>query len=534
MGSWGVKHFCNVFLCSAFAVLFFAGCRTVEDEKIDRYGKAEKYFNLIKNNPVPENKIFSLKDCIETALKNNLDLRVFQLSEKVHKERITSGYLAMLPDFYATYDLSNRNNQPGATSISLESGTESLEPSRSSVKGVGVLKLELVFSVVDFGLMYLKAIQEDDKARLTHFQKQRASQNLLFDVARSYYRVAAAQHAMENTEKLLKLSKIIEKNLDYIAETKTLSPLKTLSEKKQILRLKQSLEEYRRVYENSCIELKTLMGYAPWNTIKVDTTCFNSFSKLDLPKIDILEQVAIRKRPELYQMDTKTHHSTLEARKAILMMLPNVRMFMDFTNSSNPLLYNQSWIEIGIRCAYHILRLPQQIQEWRALDLEIDENEARTLALTSGVMAQVRIAHANLIEVENRFQLTDAIYNTHLKQLKAAKADSKAGGRISQIELFKMAMETANASIERSQQLGNYYLAYYRLLNAVGLKTLSELQDGQNILDSLHAEYVELDGETETQAAAEAIIEKSQDKSTAGDTKDAKTEPVQPVVEETK
>jgi outer membrane protein TolC len=508
--SWGcVKNRLLLLGIVMTAVCYLSGCRTVEDEKVDRYEKAEKYFNLIKNNPVPQEKIFSLEDCIDTALSSNLDLRVFQISEKVNKERTTSGYLAMLPDLYATYDLTSRNNQPGATSISLESGEESLVPSRSTKKDVGVFKLELAFSVVDFGLTYLKAVQADDKSRLNIFQRKRAGQNLVFDVARSYYRVAAAQHAMNNTEKLLKLSKIIEKNLDYIADTKALSPLKTLSEKKQILRLKQSLEEYRRVYENSCIELKSLMGYAPWNPIKVDTSCFSNFSKLNLPSIDILEQLAIRKRPELYQMDTKTHYSILEARKAVLMMLPNVRMFLDFTNSSNPLLYNQSWVEIGIRCAYHILRLPQQIQEWRALDLEIDEMEARTLALTSGVMAQVRIAHANLIEVESRYTLTDTIYNTHLKQLRAAKADAKAGGRISQIELFKMAMETANASIERSQQLGNFYLAYYRLLNAVGLKKLQQLTDATSILNKLNAEYDGILGVEEVAEAASTEKDKN-------------------------
>jgi outer membrane protein TolC len=158
------------------------------------------------------------------------------------------------------------------------------------------------------------------------------------------------------------------------------------------------------------------------------------------------------------------------------MMFPNVQTFVDFTNSTNKYLYNRSWWEIGVRCAYRLLRLPQQIQEYRAADLKIDQMEARTLALTVGVMAQVRIAHANLYEVQNRFELSEQIYQTHMQQLKAARMEVKSGGRISQLELFKMAMETAGASIERTQQLGNYYLAYYRLTNSVGVGSLDNLE----------------------------------------------------------
>jgi outer membrane protein TolC len=477
-----------------FALLFW-GCRTPEDERMERVEKADRYFSMIKYQPVPTEKIFTLSDCIETALKNNLDLRVFAITEKINQERTSSAYLSMLPDLYVTYDLTSRSNEPGAESISLKTNTESLEPSRSTEKTVGEVKVELAFSLVDFGLSYLTAVQSEDKARLTLFQRQRASQNLSFDVARSYYRVAAAQYARDNTEKLLELSKVVEKNLDYIAQTKTLSPLKTLAEKKQILKLKQSLSEYNRVYENSCIELKTLMGYAPWSEIQVDTSCFEEFKPMSLPHIDILEQVAIRKRPELYQIDTQTHISLLEARKKILSMFPNVKMFLDFTHSSNSLLYNLSWWEIGIRCAYHLLRLPEQIKEWRALDMEIDESEARTLALTSGIMAQVRIAHANLVEVENRYSLSELIYSTHLSQLKVAKEEAKAGGRISQIELFKMAMETANTSIERSQQLGNYYLAHFRLLNAVGLDSMDDLKNAETILNDFLKQVEDEQGE---------------------------------------
>lgn len=497
-------------------VIILSGCRTAKDDRVDRIKKATKYFDLIKQRPVPSEKIFTLPECIETALQNNLDFRVLELAEKINDERNSAALLAMLPDIYATFDFTSRSNEPGAKSISLADGSESLVYSKSTKRNIGVFKLEMAFSLVDFGLSYFKALQSEDRGKIAFQQRRRAAQNLVFDVAKAYYRVAAAQYAMKNTEKLMKLSKVVETNLENIAKSREISPLRILAEKKQILKLKQELEEYKRVYENSCIELKTLMGYAPWNEVHVDTSVLASFNPLTTPNIDLLEQIALRERPELFQLDTRTRITVNEARKALVLMFPNVRIFLDFTKSTNPYLYHASWWEMGIRAAYHLLRLPQQIQEYKALNLEVDEMEARTYALTAGVMAQVRIAHANLFEVEGRYKLTDQIYNTHVKQLKAAKEELKAGGDISQLELFKMAMATAKSSIDRSKQLGNYYLAFYRLLNATGVESFNNLEkilenDKQLMLEDAGIETTE-EVEEEAEALDEAAEESEETK----------------------
>jgi outer membrane protein TolC len=296
---WGLHLKMKILKKSAIIICFLAfivmdGCRTHDADRKERVKKADRYFNEMKGRVVPADKVFTLKDCIETALKNNLDLRVYKLAEDVNREKQTAAILAMLPDLNISYNLTGRNNEPGASSESLLTNTQSLEPSKSVEKVDGTLQFELVFSVVDFGLSYFNSLQARDRNRLVQEQRARAAQNLVFDVARAYYRVAAAQYAKENTEKLLKLSKVIEDNLENIAKSRSLSTFRILAEKKQILRLKQRLEEYKRVYDNSCIELKTLMGYSPWGDIQVDTSLLKRFEKQKVPEIDLLEKVAIR------------------------------------------------------------------------------------------------------------------------------------------------------------------------------------------------------------------------------------------------
>jgi hypothetical protein len=216
------------------------------------------------------------------------------------------------------------------------------------------------------------------------------------------------------------------------------------------------------------------MCYLPINDIKVDSQALKNINVIKLPNINLLEKIALMERPELYQLDIQTSVTITEARKTIVMMFPNVKAFVDFTNDNNSFLYNQSWWEIGVRAAYNLLKLPQQVAKYRAINSEVDEIALRTLAMSIGVMSQVRIAHANVVEVKERFELDDKVWQAYQDHLKVAQQNFGSGGALSKLELDRMELETAETQIDRTIALGNYYMSYYRLLNTVGIQSLDQ------------------------------------------------------------
>ena len=446
----------------------------MDDYREERLIKADKAFRQIRLQDVPDNQMLTLPYCIELALKNNLDLKVYELKEAVSKERKTAEVLGMLPDLVITSDLTSRGNQPGAKSESLLDGTQSLQYSKSTQPTEERVRVELIFSIVDFGLAYLKSAQQEDRVMLSGEQKRRAMQNLILDVTQAYFKVAAAQFAMVEIERILKICNNTEAILEEISRKKKISVFKVIEEQKKFLFLKKRLREYRRSYDNSCIELRSLMGCYPVSRITVDVSVMDELETLKSPEVDLLERIALIERPELYQIDIQRHVTILEARKTIVMMFPNVRAFVDFTGSSNKYLYHKTWWEIGARAAYHLMRLPQQIEHYMALDKETDQLEAQTLALSVGVIAQVRIAHANFFEVQERYKLAEQISRIHQRHLEVARNMSKTTGSLSKIELRQIEMEAAGAKIDATQAMANYYLAYYRLLNSVGLQDFHE------------------------------------------------------------
>lgn len=453
-------------------VVFFTSCSSEDAYRRERVKKAEKHFENIAGRTIEKNKVFSLPECIELALKNNLDLQVSELKEKIANERVTAEILGMLPDLTVTNDYKARNNIPASSSKSVATGGATYGFSQGQDQDENTFKVELLFSALDFGLAYLNVVQAQDRTLIEKQQTQRAAQNLRLDVAKAYFRVAAIQGAIETTENLLEECRNIDSAFIELSKNKDVSLLRLLDEHKRFIRMQQRLMDYRRSYLNACIELRTLMGFAPFGEINVDSSALAKLSEIDLPEIDLLEKISLTERPELFNLDIQLNITLNEARKTILMMFPNVQMVGDFNNSSNSFLLHTSWWEIGVRAAYNVLKLPQHIAKYRSLSGEMDELEMQTLSMTIGVMAQVRISQAEMQEAKERYDLDDKVYQIYYQHLEYAIGSFTVGGALSQLEVDRMKMETAEAQIQRTQSLGNYYVAYYRLMNAVGLSSM--------------------------------------------------------------
>ncbi len=502
-----------------FIFILISSCASQPDYRQLRIDNAKDHYETIKKQVYTGTPPLTLLKAIELALENNLDIRVKDLQKAIAEEQATAAMLGMLPSMDLSGGYSTRDNDPGSTSISIESGEESLEPSRSSEVNESQFQFKLLFSFLDFGLSYYSSIQHKDKGVIVRLQQNRAAQNLTLDVVKAYLKVAAAQYAMKDTEAMIDLSKETETALKGASEKGFFSPLKMLREKIVFLKLKRKLTDYRRNYENSKIHLSALLGYYPVGNIEVDTSFLDKLNETTVPPIEELEQLALEYRPELSELDVKGHIAHVEAKKALLKMFPNVKLFADFTDSSNVYLYNQSWWQVGVKAAFDLLNIPGRYFEYRGDKLEQEKTELQSVALSIGILAEVRIAHANLQEVKRRYEISNQIYLTQKEYQSTTEQHEKDGGSINPLQSRRAKMETADAAIGRTTSLANYYLAYHRLLNAIGKRNFEREQqvsppepepitksDAEDNLDDVEDDSllgIHLDETTET--AAETV-----------------------------
>jgi len=373
-----------------------AGCKTNDDYKDDRAENAVKHHQLAKNREMQGEKL-TLRRCVEIALQNNLQTRLSELELQVQKELETAEALGMLPQLNINNNFTARSNTPASSSRKLVANGRTYGASYSEDRIINYLNIDLMFSMLDFGLAYFNTRQQADRAVLTKFRSERAAQNLVFDVVRAYFKVAAAQRAQQLASTLIEQCRSRYEQIYRLSQKRQISPSLAFEESRRFMAMEKQLTAYERSYESACVELRTLMGYYPSPFIIVDETPLNHPPRFDfLPAIELMEQIAILKRPELYEADIQKHINVLELRKTILLMFPNVKLYADWSNSNNSFLYNRSWWELGLRAAYNLLRLPSNIARARAFDKQIDAEEYRAYAQAVAVMAEVRIAHGNM------------------------------------------------------------------------------------------------------------------------------------------
>ncbi|MBE6390375.1 MAG: TolC family protein [Lentisphaerae bacterium] len=512
------------------AILVFAGgCKSFDEYQQERLAKAVAHFERAQYSDIEAEKVLTLNECFALARANNLDLKVFGLEEKVSKEMRTFEILGMLPELNVSNNLNHRDNTPAASSRQLSgNGYGTYSYSQSQDRTVNYFNIDLALSVVDFGLAFFNTCQAHDRMLLRQQYTRRAEQNLVLDTVRVYFQVAASQRAIKVTTKLLEDCKNRYQLIEKMGEAGEITPFRAFDEAKRFIDMEKRLTNYIRAYENSCVELRSLLGLYPGSKIKVDDSVLDTIPEFTFPEMELMEQIALMKRPELFEIDMQKHINVLECRKTIVSMFPNVRMFIDFTNSNNSFLYHNSWIELGIRAAYNLLTIPRQLHRYFAYSAQVDAEEYRSYAQAVAVMAQVRIAHADLMATRERLNIDLRSSNTFRKHLAKAEESSKITGELSQLELAHMRLETTEKEVEKYLSIGNYYVSYYRVLNTLGIENLHEttVTDLKNKLDAEKVRAAEelKKAREEFEAAKQAAAQKA----AAVQKADAERKPVDP------
>ena len=450
----------------------FAGCQNMEDYRNERAELAIRHFEGAKYRELVEGKKLTLRECVDMAQKHNLNLQVSKLEEKVAKEFKTAEMLGMLPELNINDTATFRSNTPASSSEKVGSDGLTYGYSKSQDRNVNYFNIDLALSVLDFGLAFFNTQQAQDRVYMREQRTRRASQNLTLDVVRAYFSVAAAQKAIRITSGLLDECRNRYELIRKLAKAGQLDPFRAFDETRRFIDMEKRLTNYVRSYQNSCVELRSLMGMAPSGKIVVEDALLNTLPDYELPSIEMMEQIALFKRPELYEIDIQRHINILEVRKEIVMMFPQVRLFYDFTNSSNSFLYHMNWWELGIRAAYNLLKIPVHVSRALAMNKQVAADEKRGFAQAIAVMAQVRIAHANMVATKERYDIDAKTHKAFAENLAQARRTARAGD-LSKLQLDHIRLATAETEIERLMSLGNYYVSYYRMLNAIGINSIS-------------------------------------------------------------
>ena len=492
-----LKTYFSVVIALGFVtILTVTGCKSEEDFRIERANNARLHFEMAQFKELAQDTRLTLPECIRLAHENNLDAKVYKLEEAVAREMRTAEVLGMLPEININNNFTGRSNTPASSSKAYKAGGATYGASTSSDRNINAFNIDFALSVMDFGLAFFNSQQAHDRYLMRQQRSERVSQNLTLDVVRVYFQVAAAQRAINITRGLLDTCRDRYTLIKRLSDAKKITPFRAFDETSRFIEMERRLTGYILDYQNACIELRSQLGYYPTANITVDDSVLAKVPEFKFPEMEVMEQIALMKRPELYEIDMQKHINVVECRKVLLSMFPSARLFADYNNNNNSFLYKQNWWELGIQSAFNLLKVPQKIGEYMSYQAQVEAEQVRSYGQAITVMAQVRIAHADILankEILDTNIRTFENYNTHLTN---SLKNQQITGDLPRLELDHIRLTTAESDIQRIMSLGNYYVSYYRLLNAIGIRSMTD-----NDLKALTEELNAAQGEAKKEIA---------------------------------
>ena len=189
-------------------------------------------------------------------------------------------------------------------------------------------------------------------------------------------------------------------------------------------------------------------------------------SDLDLTR-EQMENYAFSHRPEIFEWGYQRRITALEAKKAILDLVPGIGISLSANYDSNSFDLHSTWQQASVHVAYNLMNLVKWPTKKKMLAVQEEMDEAQGLAMGMAVLAQVNLAaqqHDFAAQAVNRAKIL-ADVEERLKVLATRKVSQGQGMRL---DVIQKSMSAITSRMNREQSFINYYQSLNNLFTALG------------------------------------------------------------------
>ena len=409
-----------------------------------------------------------LYEAMARALKYNLDYKVEQMTSELRNRELDLSTYDMLPQVVAGGGYFGRNNYAGASSLSLLSFNQSLEPSTSSDKNDFSGDLSLSWDILDFGLSYVRANQKADQVLVQAEERRKVSNRIIEDVRTSYYRAVSAQRLLAQLASLQGAISTTLGNSERLARNRESTPLVALTYQRELVEIETQVKALTRELQIAKAQLAALMNLPPG----CDYQLVMPARDAALPTVPYTAEqeidTALRNRPELHQLDYQERINRRELDAKIIAAFPSLKGFVGVDTDSNSFLFHSNWAQYGARASWNLINLVRLPADKRAVHAQDDVLRTKELATAMAVMTQVEVARARY-----------ALYGSELDTARHQEAIQRGiinqidggykAGAISQQTLLREQMNSLVTEVKLDIAYADAQNAYANLYASMGL-----------------------------------------------------------------
>jgi multidrug efflux system outer membrane protein len=438
---------------------------------------------LIKQFREPLTRPIGLHEVMSRAVLNNLEHRVARMEQAVAMGSFELAKYDMLPQMDGSYGRRSRNKFSASTSISVETGEESLEPSTSAEKDRDLGDFSASWNLLDFGVSYYQAQQEADRYLISREARKRVLSNLLQQARMLYWRAWAAQNTKGIVEKVMAEANQAYAEISQVIENRQYTNiLPNLRLKRQLFDLIRELEGLSEELNQANIELAQVINVPTTSEIRLlgiepgeELLDADSLPTLPLLEEDAvqLEMTALYNSTELAEEIYNVRIDQAETRKALLRLLPGIELSYNRGYDSNKYLVNNNWAEAGVEVSWNLLNLATTGQVMENTDLREELAAQRRLAVNMAVVTKLNLA---VYQYNISLRKLDQAKEVKIIDSEIAKHTSNAAvsSAASKVESVVTAAAALRTDLSLLQSYANAQSAYGAVLVSLGLNPVPE------------------------------------------------------------
>ena len=390
----------------------------------------------------------SLKDAIETALKNNYDILLSSNQVKVSKNNVSLANAGILPAINGNFS-NNRSIQDSRQTLA--NGTQQ---ERDNVRNTNtVYGFSLNWRIFDGMSMFAnyERLQKLNKSDELTFRM--TVENTIANVINTYYDLARQAQQIRTLRTALEISQLRLNNSNNRYKIGKASKLEVLAAKVDLntdtTNLMRQLDNYKRVQ----IQLNELLGREVHTSFSTEED-INITDNLNFSE---LKDLAETKNPALLQASIEQQLARLNQKQVKSSRYPwmNINTGYNFNNSTSPLGFAREasgqGINIGITASIPIFNGFLQSRNEKNASIGIDNAALQYKQTQQRISAQLEIAYQT--------------YQTNLALVKMEKENQEIAKQNLDISIEKLRLGSLSTVEFREAQL-NFLNAFTRYTDA--------------------------------------------------------------------
>lgn len=415
----------------------------------------------------------SLAEAMSWAIDNNLALRAEALEKTVAHNNRKLATLGMLPNLTAQAGYSWRSNQSVSSSENVLTGVVSVPTSTSSERKSVTASLEASWNVLDFGLAWLRARSEGERALMAEESLRRVSHLLAMDVVSAWDRAAAFQRI----EPQLKQSRVelaaALNQLQAVAASRLRDPVDVLEQRNALLLILKRMDGLVLQMEQSRDELAKLLGLPAGAAFALDDASSPVIGALPSANMQALQYVALLNRPEIRQSLYAKRSANRNGYKRVIEQFPALLFKYGTNYDSNKYLLNDKWDDASATLSIGLMRLASIPLQRKQAAIEREQAELQADLQATAVLSQVAIAQKAAVSSARAMCLSNAIADTSAERMGLLESRAQAAA-LDQLTLVRARVDNMLIAIERDVAAIDDRRASLMMAQSLGIGAMPE------------------------------------------------------------